>query len=577
MENKNISVSDYLRNRILKETFDEWIEDWLTSVLIDNKHFRIHQVKCGIAIASNKCGQIIIPTGGGKTLIEIGAIMAAIISFLVLAEVKIGEFEGVPEGEIPVFTVVSPKINLSRQLFNVIEKAIGIQNVHFLIVDSGKVEQLKHSKRNGLGVLTISTTSPSVIKDHYEIAKKHKLPMIIISTYDSAYRIVESSIPRYMLLCDEAHHVVEIDNAWIPEGLDYNGEWKRPFGAYRSYYFTATRKVTPSDEGNGMNNPKFGPIIFEIEPLDLVKAGEIVGPKLHIVREESKSDKITENDESVSAVKSSFDEHQKQLDKQTDSLDFDKLGIPKRRLGAKMLVGNKNSNHLEDFITHKEIQDCINNREDITIFDTTSRFGDRINGKVVTREEFLKALKDLKPEDKAIIFHIKILREGIDVAGITGVYFTTWGSLINFLQSFGRATRLHDDDRTRLYSGKMSPNEHKKFVKPWAWVIIPVFDEEGEDLRFMIYQIVSQLMMFGFRADQDVVVSSPTRADKEEEDDSSLPDDENSSKAKALFNWWVNFIHEIEEIIVEKERKSYLKRFSQIKESFEEILEALKL
>jgi cell division protein FtsI/penicillin-binding protein 2 len=54
-------------------------------------------------------------------------------------------------------------------------------------------------------------------------------------------------------------------------------------------------------------------------------------------------------------------------------------------------------------------------------------------------------------------------------------------------QTLGRATRLLSEDRRRLYlpdthKEKIRPTEHHKFVKPWAWVLIPdyLLDDTNE-------------------------------------------------------------------------------------------------
>ena len=40
-------------------------------------------------------------------------------------------------------------------------------------------------------------------------------------------------------------------------------------------------------------------------------------------------------------------------------------------------------------------------------------------------------------------------------------------------QTLGRASRLLKEDRTALYGGEIKPNELDKFIKPYAYLILP--------------------------------------------------------------------------------------------------------
>ena len=51
----------------------------------------------------------------------------------------------------------------------------------------------------------------------------------------------------------------------------------------RKYFFTATTKETPSDEGLGMNNVDFyGERLFEMTPLEAIGEGKLVRPRVDI-------------------------------------------------------------------------------------------------------------------------------------------------------------------------------------------------------------------------------------------------------------------------------------------------------
>ncbi len=78
--------------------------------------------------------------------------------------------------------------------------------------------------------------------------------------------------------------------------------------------------------------------------------------------------------------------------------------------------------------------------------------------------------------------------------------------LSKFLQTLGRATRLYKRDRDNLYNHVMNYDELHRFVKPYAWIIIPVNDTSGNDLKAELSEIVYALRGYGFKASEDVVI-----------------------------------------------------------------------
>jgi len=100
--------------------------------------------------------------------------------------------------------------------------------------------------------------------------------------------------------------------------------------------------------------------------------------------------------------------------------------------------------------------------------------------------KLLRKLKELKPEEECIVFHVDMIGEGIDVPGITGVMPFRNCEMSKFVQNIGRAARLHTEDRKKFYKGDIKPSEPSKYIKPYSWVIIPTFlvDSEGFADRF---------------------------------------------------------------------------------------------
>jgi len=383
---------------------------------------------------------------------------------------------------------MSPRILLSNQLLNEVRldlETINNVDAQYLVVHSGGAdkrsnEDIKTSRALGHPFrMTMGGTTKAVIKDAYDKAVAEKVNLIISSTYHSAERIIQAGIPVEILYCDEAHYLVREDFSWIVS---------TPFTAKRTYFFTATTRDTPSAEGMGMNNTSlFGDILYSEVPAALIDVGEMVRPRMHLVALDHSP---TKDEADALAVSEAFRQHSGMVN-----------------IGAKLLVVAKDgSDHLDSLVTNDELQELKARTPSLRIFDISSKFGPRIDAVKVSKKVFLNTLQSLKTDDKAIIIHKDILAEGIDVPGISGIM--PFGSLkkSKFLQTLGRATRLYGIDRDRLYSGNMLPTELKKFVKPYAWLIIPTYGEIGQDLKVELQNYVRDMREYGFSPSEYIVI-----------------------------------------------------------------------
>ena len=485
---------------------------------------RPHQIEAIEAINKSLEGIIHLPTGTGKTNIQAVAISENI------SNAKVWLNESSMSSETPVFVVLAPRILLSNQLFMKVREILSDKKIdaHYLIVHSGKTQDDIERRKKSLDLPyreLKSTTKKAVVQDEYRKAKEENVPIIIFGTYDSAERIIQAGIPVYMVCCDEAQYLVSTEFGWISD--ETSDEDEKFFPAYRKYYFTATTKETPSDEGLGMNNSnKFGTIIYSKTPLEMIQMGEIIRPRIHLVNVSNPEEITSDLSKDVNAIIESFREH-----------------LINVNVGAKMLVVTKGSEHLNDIVSHPKMMDFLDIRVNMKIFDISSAYNPRINGEVVSREFFLKSLQSLTDTDEAIIFHINILTEGIDVPGITAVMPMNTMGLSKFLQTLGRATRLHIKDRAKLYASKLGWNELERFIKPYAWVIIPVYGTIGDDLRAELSEIIYSLRNFGFKASEDVVI----KEDKGKAMPQSLAGiNHRDHRAKDLLDSLVEIEHNIE-------------------------------
>ena len=201
---------------------------------------RPHQTKTVKAMLYHKKGQVIVPTGGGKTMCMISD--------------AINEFTRTNISQTIV--VVAPRILLAQQLCEeFLEQITGVNVLH---VHSGETHHT-------------STTKPEKIKT-FCIYPLH-LHTIIFTTYHSLHRIQEADINVDSIYFDEAHNSTAKN--FFPSVEHYSAEAKR------CYFFTATPKHSLTINKVGMNDSYvYGKVIVNIPAPKLVKEGYILPPKM---------------------------------------------------------------------------------------------------------------------------------------------------------------------------------------------------------------------------------------------------------------------------------------------------------
>jgi len=204
---------------------------------------RPHQHTAVKAMLEHDKGQIIIPTGGGKTICMI--------------EDAKQQFDR--EGSTTI-VVVAPRILLAEQLCSEFLEIITDPMVRVLHVHSGDT---KHE----------STTKPAHIYDW--AVQTWKRNRIIFTTYHSLHRIQESGIHVDTIYFDEAHNSVKRNFFPATEFFSHNAD--------RCYFYTATPKHSVTIFKPGMNDPEvYGNVIVNVPAPRLVEEGYILPPKVVI-------------------------------------------------------------------------------------------------------------------------------------------------------------------------------------------------------------------------------------------------------------------------------------------------------
>jgi len=391
----------------------------------------------------NNRGQIIIPTGGGKTRIEAEAINCSI-----------------DNGGI-IHVIMAPRIALVNQILNDCWNRKE-REWDKLLVRSGADERLKFYTDEEYGESeAIATTEIGEIYNKINESLKIKKPLLIFSTYHSADKIGEAlkrlGEPANLSIGDEAHNMTTegfndlLDPDIIP--------------TYKWLFFTATRRIKGR---RGMDNVKrFGTIIYKIQPADLIKRGIIVPPRIHVmyykgIHTQDGGEKAKYD---VDFIKAAINKHLDEFKPDEFRLIIACKAVPYAHRIAEDL---RRLPELKDFFiaTVSSNQDLM--KEEITILG--------IQNFSTARKEIFDRFKRNK---FAILLHFNILSEGIDLPGTTAVMPLRDLQPISVVQFIGRALRLNKVDRLGLLRRTIRPGNPFGWEKPFGWVIFPD-DKDGE-------------------------------------------------------------------------------------------------
>lgn len=332
----------------------------------------------------------------------------------------------------------------------------------------------------------IKTTNPKQLKEFIE---KDDNTTFIVATYHSLH--VLEGITIEVSCFDEAHIIPSRD----PDAGRFINNVKCVLPTIKNaYYFTATQKVYGID--GGMNDEEvFGPVIFSVPNKELIDAGYIATPKIHFIK--PANEEHGEMDSSAMMEKTileSYKEHDIVVQK-------DSSCHPEGSSRGKMLVNSSGSESMNQLLNSITMRDFSRDTGTKIFFiashdDIKSRA--IINGKVVEyeREDWMDAVAALDRNDAAIIFHIRILTEGIDLPNITGVLFTRPKDMIDFLQSIGRTLRRTVYDRTNILHDKtVSQLDISKQEKPYGYIILPhdflINEDDMSDMITILLNLVT--------------------------------------------------------------------------------------
>ena len=337
-------------------------------------------------LAYNK-GQMIVPTGGGKTLTMIMDTQR--------------RHDVINNGTTTV--VVAPRILLAEQLCSEFLEVIDTANTHILHVHSGETSHF-------------STTKAEKVNLFVNTARTAGENVVIFTTYHSLHRVQEADIEVNTIYFDEAHNSVQRNFFPATEYFAADSD--------RCYFFTATRRTSVTPNKPGMNNREvYGDILERVPAPELVAGGYIVPPKVKVI-EMNKLDK-----KSITPF----------LESNNILTSLEDLSI------KKVLVCAKTTKQLvtlfqTDFAAQLE-------QRGYSYLYITAKTGAVIDGKKVSRQEFFDTLNAWGRDSskKFVVLHRSILSEGINVSQLEGVIFMRNMNSIEMTQSIGRVLRLGEN------------------------------------------------------------------------------------------------------------------------------------
>jgi len=381
---------------------------------------RPHQQRALDAMLVNDKGQIIVPTGGGKTICMIEDCRMLMNAL---------------HGKNPTFIVVAPRIMLAEQLSS--EFLEFITDVNVMHVHSGETHHY-------------SSTKPHEIRGWWE--KNNDAPRLIFTTYNSLRRVQSANVFADTIYFDEAHNSVKRN--FFP-AVEY-------FSAIadRSFFFTATPKHSATITKPGMNDAEvYGEVIEQVPAPELVEGGYILPPK--VVVQELKNVGIGQTI------------YERDCDHLLESIDGNENM-------QKVLICAKKTKDIINVVGQSPFIGKMHEKG-YSVMWITSKHGAFIDGVKVDREKFFDTMNEWGRDanKKFVVMHHSILSEGINVHGLSACIMLRGMDYIEIAQTVGRVIRLGEGKTFGLVNvpvfGNVGINTAAKVQK-----VVDIIFEQGD-------------------------------------------------------------------------------------------------
>ena len=331
-------------------------------------------------------GQVIVPTGGGKTMCMI----------------EDAKYQFTQNSLPKTMVIVAPRILLAQQLCEDFLELI--DDVDVLHVHSGETHHQSTTKADHINYVTNNSTEN----------------LLIFTTYHSLHRIQESDIKVDTIYFDEAHNSVQKN---FIEATEYHSMY-----ANRCYFFTATPKHSKTPFKIGMNDEDiYGKVLANVPAPQLVEEGHILPPKVTIKKIDVVDDSRFKHEHDCDHVISTMDE-----------IDTDKV-----------LICARSTKQIVNLVSQSDFCIELRTRGYSWMY-ITAKTGAVVDGKKVDRESFFNTLNEWGKDDtkKFVVLHHSILSEGINVSGLEAAIFLRNMDYITISQTIGRVIRKGNESKT---------------------------------------------------------------------------------------------------------------------------------
>ena len=345
---------------------------------------RPHQERIVKTMTQTTKGQVIVPTGGGKTMCMITDAQS---------EFQYGN---------QTIVVVAPRILLAQQLSSDFLKII--DNARVLHVHSGESEHDSTTNSKDIGEWVVNNWNSN---------------KIIFTTYHSLHRIQQSSIPVNTIYFDEAHNSVQ-------KHFHVATKFFATTNNRRCYFFTATPHHTATDNKAGMNDEEvYGKVLAQVPAPELIDAGIILPPKVIVNQLDMIKDRKITIEEDADSILSSID---------SNSVD-------------KVLICARRTSQITNLMSNSKLATELYGRGYNWMY-ITAKTGAFINGVKVSRVKFFETLNKWgKDNTRFVVLHHSILSEGINVNGLESVLFLRTMNYTGISQTIGRVIRKGNSNK----------------------------------------------------------------------------------------------------------------------------------
>ena len=401
---------------------------------------RLHQSRVLDAMNQHKIGQIVIPTGGGKTLCMIMNLLQRFVQ---------------NPGQIAV--VVAPRILLAEQLSAEFLEFITSANV--MHVHSGETHHYSSTKSDKIA---------DWVTQHADTNR------IIFTTYHSLGRVVDAGVCADVAYFDEAHNSTQKKHFIATAATSLSADSK--------YFFTATPKHHTNPNANGMNNVSiYGNIIHSVRAQELIQTGCIIPPQVDTYKVDIVRNKATAAEADRNMIVDIL-----------DSVEHD---------NPKVLVAAPSTKVMWNMLTNSDILKELEDRG-YGILHITSKHGAYVNRTKVNREKFFDTLTEWGKDKskKFVLLHYSILSEGINVPGLSHCIMLRQMPIIEMAQTVGRVIRMDKDDAADIASGKIPAGACHLYRKQFGSVIVPVFTNYGSAIAKRLQSVVDTIFVQGVPA-----------------------------------------------------------------------------